>query len=224
VAAASPIRPELFAFLRELERNNDRAWFAANKQRYLDVVRDPLLRFIADLGPRLAKVSKHAVADPSPVGGSLFRIHRDTRFSKDKRPYKTHAGMAFHVGGGLHSAPLFYLHLAPGEVFTAAGLWRPEADALKRVRDRIAADPARWRRVAKACPLDDDEQKLVRPPRGYDAEHPAIEDLKRKSYTTGCALRERDACAPGFADAFARICKSTSPLMSFLAEAVGVPY
>jgi uncharacterized protein (TIGR02453 family) len=222
--APNPIRRELFAFLRELERHNDRVWFAANKQRYLDVVRDPLLRFIADLAPRLARVSRHVVVDPSPVGGSLFRIYRDTRFARDKRPYKTHAAMAFRAGGGEYPAPAFYLHLGPGEVFAGAGIWHPEPDTLKRLRDSIRDEPARWKRVTRACPLDDDEQKLSRPPRGYDALHPLIEDLKRKSYTTGRQLSEREACAPGFADAFAKICKQTSPLMAFLSEAVSARF
>jgi uncharacterized protein (TIGR02453 family) len=222
--ATNPIRPELFRFLRELERHNDRVWFAANKQRYFDLVRDPLLRFIAELAPRLGKVSKHVVVDPSPVGGSLFRIYRDTRFSKDKRPYKTHAAMAFRAGGGGFPAPAFYLHLGPGEVFAGAGIWHPETDTLKELRDAIVAQPARWQRAKRACPLDEDEQKLSRAPRGYDPSHPLVEDLKRKSFTTGRQLDERAACAADFPAAFAKICKQASPLMTFLSEAVGAPY
>ncbi len=224
MAQANPIRPELFGFLRELERHNDRVWFAANKQRYLDLVRDPLLRFVTDLAPRLAAISKHVVADPSPVGGSLFRIYRDTRFSKDKRPYKTHAALAFRGGGGAQPAPAFYLHLGPGEVFAGAGIWHPDAETLKQIRDAIAAEPARWRRVTRSSALDEDERKLSRPPRGYDPDHPLIEDLKRKSYTTGRQLSEREACAPGFAADFAKVCRETSALMAFLSDAVGAPY
>lgn len=176
------------------------------------MVRDPLLRFIADLEPRFAKLSKHVVVDPSPVGGSLFRVYRDTRFSKDKRPYETHAAMAFRAGDGVHPAPAFYLRLGPGEVFAGAGIWHPDSDTLKRLRDAIRDDPVRWRRVTRACSLDE------------DAEHPAIEDLKRKSYTTRRQLSEREACAPGFADAFVKACKQTSPLMGFLAESVGARF
>ena len=78
----------LFQFLIDLRFNNNREWFQANKQRYEADVRDPMLRFIADVGPHLRAVSKRFVADPRPRGGSLFRIYRDVRFSKDKRPYK----------------------------------------------------------------------------------------------------------------------------------------
>jgi uncharacterized protein (TIGR02453 family) len=103
------ITPRTFAFLRELARNNDRRWFEANRERYLSEVRDPLLRFVAAFGPRLTKISRHMAADPRPVGGSLFRIYRDTRFSREKTPYKTHAGMSFrHVGGRDVHGPVFY--------------------------------------------------------------------------------------------------------------------
>ena len=87
----SHFTPELFRFLRQLKRNNNREWFAGNKQRYIDVVRDPLLQFIEDFAPRLHTITPHLVADPRPVGGSMFRIYRDVRFSKDKSPYKTAA-------------------------------------------------------------------------------------------------------------------------------------
>src|ERR1044071_1022002 len=87
--------PAVFRFLGELHAHNERDWFNANKQRYERDVRDPILRFIADIGPRLQKISPHLVADPRPSGGSLFRIYRDTRFSKDKSPYKTHLGAHF---------------------------------------------------------------------------------------------------------------------------------
>src|SRR6185369_3813459 len=100
-----------FAFLRELRDHNDREWFAANKQRYEKVVRDPALQFIAGFGPRLHKISPHLVADPRPVGGSMFRIYRDTRFSRDKSPYKTHLGIHFfhEKAKAAASVPGFYL-------------------------------------------------------------------------------------------------------------------
>lgn len=92
---AAHFSPELFKFLRELKRHNSREWFMANKPRYEEVVRQPCLAFIRDLEAPLKKISPHYVASAKPVGGSLFRIHRDTRFSGDKTPYKTHVGMTF---------------------------------------------------------------------------------------------------------------------------------
>ena len=148
---AAGIGPELFAFLRELGAHNDRAWFAANRARYDDHVRDPLLCFIADFGPRLAEISPQFVADPRPAGGSLFRIHRDTRFSRDKAPYKTNAGVQFrHAAGRDAHAPGFYLHLEAGEVFAAAGLWHPGPTELGKVRDAIVERSEEWGRLVAA--------------------------------------------------------------------------
>ncbi len=221
---SQPITPELFRFLRDLARHNDRVWFAANKPRYLEHVRDPLLAFISAFAPELAKISRCMVADPSPVGGSLFRIHRDTRFATDKRPYKTHAGLSFrHADGRDVHGPIFYLHLEPGNVFVAAGMWHPDSGSLKAIRDAIVAKPARWKRATrrKGCELDDSE-RLSRPPRGYPADQPLVEDLKRKSFTASQKFSEKEACAPGFPVAFARACGRAKPLVGFLAEAVGL--
>jgi uncharacterized protein (TIGR02453 family) len=220
------VTPATFRFLRDLAAHNDRAWFEANKARYRTEVRDPLLRFVADFAPHLAKLSRQMLADPRPVGGSLFRIHRDTRFSSDKRPYKTHAGLSFrHAAGRDVHGPVFYLHLEPGEVFAAAGIWHPPADSLARVRDAIVEHPARWKRVraARGVTLDAGDP-LERPPRGYDPEHPFIEDLKRRSFTASTRFTQTEACAPNFVARFAKACREKAPLVEFLAQAAGLPF
>src|SRR4051794_18703539 len=137
---APSFSPALFAFLSELADHNDRAWFAAHKSRYVAEVQEPALAFVEDVGMRLPEeVSRHMVADPRPSGGSLFRIHRDVRFSKDKSPYKTHVGIQFrHERTRDAHAPGFYLHLEPGSVFLACGTWRPERDTLHAIRSAIA--------------------------------------------------------------------------------------
>src|SRR6476661_7322645 len=138
----------MFTFLRELREHNDREWFQANKQRYTDTVRDPALEFIRDFESHLKKISPHFTANARPVGGSLFRIYRDTRFSHDKTPYKTHVGIYFrHEAAESARAPGFYLHLEPGDSFIGAGIWRPDTDSAKRIRAAIAADPNGWRRA-----------------------------------------------------------------------------
>jgi len=140
--------PDTFGFLGELRANNNRDWFLANRARYESVVRDPFLQFIADLAPRLERISPHLVADPRPSGGSFIRIFRDTRFSKDKSPYKWHAAAHFrHVKGKDIHAPGFYLHLEPRQVFAANGLWHPDPPTLARIREAIVASPARWERA-----------------------------------------------------------------------------
>ena len=217
------ISAELFRFFRELARHNDRAWFEANKARYLEQVRDPLIRFVEAFGPRLKGISRHMVADPRPSGGSLFRIYRDTRFSRDKRPYKTHAGLSFrHADGRDVHAPVFYLHLESGTVFAAAGMWRPPAESVKQVRNAIVAHPKRWKRAIRACPLRHDEDSLKRPPRGYAPDHPLVEDLKRQTFITSTPFTEEQACAAGFVDRFAEACRRGTPLMAFLTPAVGL--
>ncbi|HWP34343.1 MAG TPA: TIGR02453 family protein [Thermodesulfobacteriota bacterium] len=215
--------PALFAFLRELAAHNDRAWFLANKSRYDADVREPMLRFIADFGPHLRRISRYFIADPRPVGGSMFRIHRDTRFSRDKRPYKTVAAARFpHAAASrdVH-APGFYLHLEPGNCFAGAGLWHPDAAALRRVREAIVARPTAWRAVlAAGLPLGGGT--LRRPPRGYDPAHPFVEDLKRTDFVTTVSFSEAEVCGPRFLEAFAEACRAASPLVEFVTKALGL--
>jgi uncharacterized protein (TIGR02453 family) len=221
--------PALFEFLRDLRANNDREWFLANKDCYDSAVREPMLQFIADMGPRLEKISPHFVADPRPVGGSLFRIHRDVRFSRDKSPYKTHASAQFrHEAGRDVHAPGFYFHLEPGNVFAACGLWRPDADSLRKVRAAIMAHPRSWERAISARAfrakwrLEGDSAR--RPPAGCDPKHPFIEDLKRKDFVAVTAFSESQACGPQFIDEFAEACQLASPFMRFLTTAVGLAW
>ena len=141
--------PATFKFLSQLATHNERDWFNANKARYLTDVQEPALQFIADFAPKLAGISEHLVADPRPQGGSLFRIYRDTRFSKDKTPYKTHVAMRFghEAGLGVH-APGLYLHIEPGASYAGVGLWRPETALARTIREAIVADPAGWKKAA----------------------------------------------------------------------------
>ena len=218
--------PALFRFLRELEANNDRSWFAANKTRYEDEVRSPALDFVSEFAPRLERISACFVADPRPSGGSLFRIHRDTRFSKDKSPYKTYTGIQFrHEWGKDAHAPGFYLHLQPKQVFMGAGIWHPDATTLARIRDAIVEDGEAWltaRGAGEHLRLAGDS--LKRAPSGYDQEHPLIDDLKRKDFICVATLSERDVCAPGFVDEFGQLCEQASPLVRFLCSALDAPF
>jgi uncharacterized protein (TIGR02453 family) len=218
-------RPDLFRFLSDLKANNDREWFAANKDRYEEHVRGAALDFVADFAPRLEKISTHFVADPRPSGGSLFRIHRDTRFSKDKSPYKPYVGIRFsHERAKDAHAPGFYLHLQPGSVFVGAGIWHPDSPTLGKIREAIVDDPQAWRKatVGKSWRLAG--ESLKRAPAGFDPEHPLIEDLKRKSFVAAVGLTQKDACAPGFIDRFGATCKETSPLVRFVCKALDLPY
>ncbi|HEX7251408.1 MAG TPA: TIGR02453 family protein [Thermoanaerobaculia bacterium] len=224
MTARGHFSPELLRFLAELKRNNRRDWFLANRERYESALREPFLRFISDFGPRLSKISRFFVADPRPSGGSLFRIYRDTRFSKDKSPYKTHAAAHFRhraTSKDVH-APGFYLHLEPGGCFAAAGLWRPDGPAVDRVRDAIVERSAEWSKVRKSLTIEG--ESLVRPPKGYDPGHRFLEDLKRKDFITSVRLSDRQVTSSRFLSDFTTVCKKMSPLVKFTTEALGLSW
>ena len=226
---AQPIAPALFDFLRELRVNNERPWFEANKARYRAEVRDPMLDFIQAFAEPLAEISPHFRADPRTNGGSLFRIYRDTRFSKDKTPYKTNVGAHFrHEAGKDAHAPGFYLHLEPEMCFAGCGVWHPDSATLGRIRDAIVERPEEWTRITASAAFCRTfrlaGEALKRPPRGYDPAHPLIEDLKRKDFVAIADIPEADALRPGFLDRFAEVAREGSALTAFLCKAVGVPF
>jgi uncharacterized protein (TIGR02453 family) len=221
--------PELFAFLTDLREHNTREWFAANKQRYESALLEPALDFVADFAPHLETISPHFRADPRPSGGSIFRIYRDTRFSKDKTPYKTNLGIHFrHERSKDAHAPGFYLHLSPGEIFLGGGIWHPDTATALRIREAIVDDSDAWRRAtrtgafAKTFTLGGDS--LKRPPAGFDAGHPFVDDLKRKDFFGWTSVTEQQVTAPGFVAEYAGLCRGVWPLVRFLCEALELPY
>jgi len=216
----------LFTFLEELRLHNDRDWFERNRERYLRDVRDPMLRFVADVAPVLKRLAPRLVADPRPVGGSLFRIHRDTRFSRDKTPYKTNAAASFrHEAGRDVHGPGLYLSLGPGEVEVGGGVWHPEAEPLRLIRRTIVERPAAWRRAVSAQGLARHTwwgDALSRTPRGFPEAHPLDAWLRRKDFAAGITLGERDALAPDFLDRCAEAWRPLLPSMKLMAGAVGL--
>ncbi len=220
--------PAAFRFLNDLKKNNSRDWFNANKQRYEDELREPALEFIRDFAPRLAKISPFFRADDRKAGGSLFRIHRDVRFSKDKSPYKTHTGIQFrHERGKDVHCPGFYLHLQPKEVFVGVGIWHPDSETLSMIRNAIDDDSKVWKKAiggsfGKTFELSGDS--LKRAPKGFDPEHPMIEDLRRKDFIGVMRLQQTDVTRPGFDDHFAKLCSDGASLVKYLCDAVEVPF
>ena len=215
----------MFRFLKSLKRHNKRDWFLAHKDEYEQAVRQPALQFIADFAPYLQRVAPRFAAIPKPQGGSLFRIYRDTRFSADKKPYKTHVGMYFphkQAGRDVH-APCYYLHLEPGGCFAGGGLWHPDAPTLRAVRNAIVERHHAWQRVRRAGILEDGDA-LISAPRGYDAAHPFIDDLKRKNFVTSVAVTESRVCGDDFVEEFADTCGRMKVLIEFLTEAVGLRF
>lgn len=219
---------DLFRFLEELKANNDRIWFKSNQARFEQTVREPLLAFIAAFEEPLANISSSMLAIARKSGGSMFRIHRDTRFSKDKSPYKTWAAVQFrHEAGRDAHAPCYYLHLAPGDVFVGAGIWHPDRAALDAIRVLIDEKPAKWVKARDAVLLagwDLEGDALKRIPRGYAAEHPLADDLRRKDFIAVRRLSEQDVVQSGFLQRYTDLCREPIELMKFLTEALGLPF
>ncbi len=215
--------PELFRFLARLKRNNDREWFLRHKDEYESSVKQPAQRFIEDFAIPLRDLSPYLVADSRPSRGSLFRIYRDTRFSNDKRPYKTHVAMKFsHRGKDVHS-PGFYLHLEADGCFAASGLWHPDPPTLLKVRTAMVERPDEWRAVRKLLNWDD-ATKLSRPPRGFSSDHDFVDDLKLRDLGCWVEFSEKQVCSPKFMSIFTAACGKMSPLAAFLSSALGLSF
>lgn len=219
--------PELFQFLAELKVNNSKDWFQANKGRYESHVKEPLLEFIAEFGEVLPIISGHFVADARGNGGSMFRIYRDVRFSKDKTPYKTHAAAHFrHEQAKNVHAPGFYLHLEPGNVSAGCGIWQPDPQALAKIRDAIAANPVGWTEATESVDgmtaMHGDP--LKRPPKGFDPEHPLIEVLKNRSFGLWAQFDEKAATAPDFLEQYHATCQKAAPMTDFICRALGLEF
>ena len=218
-----------FTFLRALARNNNREWFKAHQSAYDRDVRDPFLALIADLQAPLAKISPHLRADPRTTGGSLFRIHRDTRFANDKTPYKTWAGARlFHERRREIESPSFYLHIQPGDCFVGGGIWHPEPPTLKRIRDFLVDNPAAWKRATHAkafrARFEFWGESLSRPPRGYDAQHELIEDLKRKNFAAGESFDDALACSDKLLPSIVGTFKQLAPTIDYLCAALDLEF
>jgi uncharacterized protein (TIGR02453 family) len=214
--------PALFAFLRQLKARNTREWFLEHREQFTRDVEEPMLRFIADLAPRLKTVAPAFVADPRRTGGSMYRIYRDTRFSADKTPYKTAAAASFahEQKKQRPSVPGFYLHLEPGDCMGGGGIYHPDMPTLTRIRTAIAEDPKGWRRVL-ATGLEIEGDTLSRAPAGFAPTHPLIADIRRKDFYTLLPFTQREVCSNDFLDRYVETCRRVAPLVRFLTEALG---
>ena len=215
----------VFEFLTQLAENNNREWFTSNKAWYESELKGPALRLIADFAPRLADLSPHFEAGPK----SLFRIHRDTRFSPDKRPYKTHLGIHFRYRGAPSPhVPGYYLHIQPNEVFAGFGIWHPDAETLRGIRDAIVERPQAWKKASRDPRLTETFEleggRLSRPPKGYPADHPLVEDLKRKDFVAMKRLEESFVTEPDLPVRLAELWGTGSRYMRFLCEANGLAF
>lgn len=215
-------------FLAELSANNDRDWFEANRGRWDQDVLAPARAFVEAIAPGVHAIDPELDASPK-VGGAIFRLHRDTRFSKDKTPYKTNVGIQFrHSAGKDVHAPGLYVHLEPGECFLGVGLWHPEPDALAKIRARILEEPDAWQRVrddpALRASFELRGESLARAPRGIDPTHPHVEDLKRKDFIAVGSVPVAALMGKGAIDEVTRRFVAGRDFLRFLCEAVDVAF
>ncbi len=216
-------------FLDELAENNAREWFAIHKDRYESSFLAPSLALIESLRKPLDKVAPILRVEAKKMGGSLMRIYKDTRFSKDKTPYKTNIGIQFrHQAGKDIHAPGIYIHLANDECFVGAGMWKPASEPLASIRNKIVESPKDWRRTrdnkrfASFFTLYDDRLKSA--PRGYAKDHPEIEDLRLRSFIGAAPLTRGQVQSVQLVDLIVERVRAAAPLMTFLCEALELPY
>jgi len=223
--------PDMLAFLEQLSQNNERDWFKANQKQYEAVVREPVRAFVRAMAPVLTDHAPALTADDRKVGGSMMRPQRDTRFSPDKTPYKTHVGVQFrHQGGKDVHAPGLYLHVHPTEVFVGLGMYRPASKHLKAIRQRISAEPQAWTEIVEDPALTGDwtfgdaDNLLKTKPRGFDADDPMIEWLRMKSHILVHDLPASALFEPGLPERMGELLSSGGRHSAFLCEAIGQPW
>lgn len=220
--------PELFKFLDQLKKNNNRQWFAENKSRYEDIVLFPAMELVKSMDKPLKKVSPHFLAVPKRSGGSIMRIYRDTRFSKDKTPYKTNLGIHFrHEAGKDVHAPGYYFHIDNKDIFVGAGIWHPDNPALNKIRALIDDDPTRWKRVTNNKKFRERFERvggtLKRPPKGYDESHPLIVDLKRKDHIAINNLPRKELYSDALVESLIGNFKLAKSYVGFLCDSLHLP-
>lgn len=213
-----------FQFLKDLDANNNRAWFQDNKQRYEDELLDPMLSYIAEYSRELKQFAPHFTADPRKMG-SIFRIYRDTRFSRDKRPYKTFSGSRFWnaTQKSVH-APCFYTQLEIDNVYLGGGTYSPPKDELAAIRARIVAKPELWQEAKdtlfKAGYPEIRGERLKRIPREYSANAPHVEDLKLKSFFVINEIPSKQATQKGWMAQSRERFEAAYPLLEFVCRAL----
>ncbi|MBR9727355.1 DUF2461 domain-containing protein [Shewanella intestini] len=220
--------PHTFTFLKQLENNNDRDWFKANQSQYEDNVRTPALAFITAMQGHILGFSPRLTAVPKKVGGSMMRPQRDSRFSKDKTPYKLNVGIQFrHFQAKDVHAPGLYVHIANDNCFIGAGIWHPESKALNAIRQCIDENPNGYKQALAELNTAGFEltgDSLIRPPKGFDKSHPLLNELKRKDFIATKSISIEQVCSPDFIDICANEFAHCQRLMAYLCFALDLDY
>jgi uncharacterized protein (TIGR02453 family) len=217
------INPSTIQFLTTLKKHNSKEWFDENRQRYSEA-KDNYLDFVGDVLGRMKKID-HSLIDLEPKQ-CVFRINRDVRFSKNKDPYKTNMGASFSKGGKKVQCAGYYFHLEPGESFIGGGFWMPMAPELNKIRQEIDYNFEAFSKIINKKKFKasfgslNESEKLTRPPKGYEAENPAIELLKLKSFVVMTAVGDNELTGKELANKVVDHFETMMPLVDFLNRAI----
>ena len=214
--------PEGISFLRRLKQNNNRTWFAEHKPEFEEFVKMPMHSLIASLAQPMLAVAPEINVDTKK---SMFRIYRDTRFSKDKTPYKTHVAAVFHPKGHWEASAGYYVHIKPNHIYVGGGIYMPNGEQLKSLRRAIAEKGDEFTAIVRERGFVKqfkglEGEKLQRAPLGFPADHAMIEWLKHKSFFTGVEWNVRECASPKFIDKIVKVYKDLRPLVKFLNDAL----
>ena len=216
------LHPQTMKFLQQIKKNNNKPWFDKNKSSY-EEIRSAAIEIAGDLIKEVQAFDA-SIGSPDPKK-SVMRIYRDIRFSKDKTPYKTNIGIGLGHGSDIHSAG-YYIHIQPGNSFIGGGMWMPEPKDLQKIRQEIDYNFKDFKAIVEAPAFKktfgklDSEEKLIRAPKPYSEDNPAIDYLKLKSLTCGTKLGDEDVLSKNFVKKVAQIFKTMQPFIRFLNEAI----
>lgn len=215
---------EGLTFLRRLKKNNRRPWFEEHRNEFEDLVKAPMQSLVSSLRPHFERFAPEYELNPKRA---IFRIYRDTRFSNDKTPYKTHIAAHFVLRGepkGFLGSG-YYLEVEPGAAFAGAGIYMPESDQLKKIRSAIDRKPEEFLSIIRQRRFVTlfrriEGNSLTRMPKGYDNDHPMGEWLRLKQFFVGVSMPDTKALRASFVRDVAAVCEAATPLVRFLNDAL----
>ena len=220
------LQPATLQFLKQLKKNNNKEWFDANRKKYEAAKTDYAL-FIQNVIDNFSKTD--ANFSSLKAKDCLFRINRDVRFAKDKSPYKTNMGAYINAAGKKSMTGGYYMHLEPGQSFVGGGIYQPDAEMLKKVRQEIDYNFDEFNKIISSKKFkavytkglsNDNEIKLSRPPKGYDENNPAIEYLKLKSFVASAPLSDEQLTDKKLASTVVKALEALHPMIVFINHAL----
>lgn len=212
----------IFKYLSDLRKNNNRDWFAENKNQYT-YARNEWISFVESIIKGISEFDPEiGLLQPKDC---LFRINRDIRFSPDKTPYNSHFSAAMIPGGKKNHKPGYYIMVKPGELsYTGGGIWHPSSDHLAMIRQEIDYNPSPLKEILAGKEFQKtfklEGEKLKRPPKGYEKDHPDVELLKHKDFVAGRSLSDKVVLSDTFENVVLEGFRTVSPMNNYFSTAM----